>query len=97
MRIEGVLPLEAAGNHHSDRRTTEVTQLSEARRHIVLRYLWIDRRDLCADDDERDYYDTLTASLDESRLRLARATTRRTRSRRRGRRVQGSPLPPAAA
>ena len=43
-----------------------MNQLSEARRHIVLRYLWIDRRDLCANEAEREYYDTLTRSLSES-------------------------------
>jgi hypothetical protein len=59
-----------------------MNQLSEARRHIVLRYLWIDRRDLCADDDERAYYDLLTRSLTESRTSLARVTTRWTRRRR---------------
>jgi hypothetical protein len=73
-----------------------VTQLSEARRHIVLRYLWIDRRDLCANEAEREYYDTLTRSLAESRVSLARLTTRWTPARRR-RRFEGSNLPPAAA
>lgn len=73
-----------------------MTQLSEARRHIVLRYLWIDRRDLCANEAEREYYDTLTRSLAESRVSLARVTTRWTPARR-VRRFEGSNLPPAAA
>jgi hypothetical protein len=73
-----------------------VNRLTEARRHIVLRYFWIDRRDLCADAAERDYYDTLERSLADSRMDLARLTTRWRRSRRR-RRFEGSSLPPAAA
>jgi hypothetical protein len=73
-----------------------VNQLSEDRRHIVLRYLWIDRRDLCANEAEREYYDTLTRSLSESRVSLARVTTRWTPARRK-RRFEGSNLPPAAA
>jgi hypothetical protein len=73
-----------------------VNQLSKARRHIVLRYLWINRRDLCADDAERGYYDALTRSLDETRLGLAAITTRWTRSRR-NRRFEGSRLPPTVA
>jgi hypothetical protein len=63
---------------------------------MVLRYLWIDRRDLCADRAEREYYDALTRSLAESRMDLARVTTRWTRSGRK-RRFQSSSLPPAAA
>jgi hypothetical protein len=73
-----------------------VDQLSEARRHIVLRYLWIDRRDLCANEAEREYYDALTQSLAESRVNLARVTSRWTPVRRK-RRFESSNLPPAAA
>jgi hypothetical protein len=37
---------------------------------MVLRYLWIDRRDLCADDAERAYFDALERALDQPRATL---------------------------
>jgi hypothetical protein len=79
-----------------DRRTTDVNQLPEARRHIVLRYFWIDRRDLCSDESEREYYDVLARSVGESRVSLARITTPWRRSRGKRRSISSGP-PPAAA